>query len=627
MAISSPVNTNETTGSTQQQPTSGNTNNGGERWTFHKRDTFGRAPIGRGIGSEALTKLQTALTEEYKKADSSFEITIIPIDNSNESAYFSSLIVCLRDKTALKDGVAFHTLIIEATGEPIIARTEQINNNNVEVLRVPGDAYDQVMMKMILERVNAAFPGLPAHNTMATVVSRAFNFEDKISIHNLALNTGLATSTELITRQKDFNDINLANHVSDSNLTVSLTFSNQQIENSVGEPTRADVGIGFSSQQTRYQANQSMNSDERATRVSSLSGFVDLFWSPVAPQQGLYGAYAQQAPMFNQQQFVPSQQYGARFVITSLESNYASTIPAQLLSLVTSLGLSTDGNWMQAFRPTPRAGKRIQMHDIGALGIEVRNEGNAGGFGKKIDTSGDDFRAEQLGQLISALIRPGLTLSMDVPECGPETWYTSIFSAAANGSMEAAEALENAANQLTNGAFWRHFQHGTPMFTDLGNRVHLGYYTDETGVKRDLRDVDYLAVANMVGERDPAAIRDWSDTFLQTRFPLLQRLAARKRIISGLLPDAVFTGFAHRVTFTTKFTTSLSMACAEAGLSIMPVITPMNTGDLNNTRGVGNFVTDAMIPMNSGNVFNHMPSMGGPAGFGSYNSFNPRWSR
>jgi len=624
MTINS-TNPNTVDNSNAQQAPSPATQSRDTGWSFHKKNPYSRTPIGRGIGSEAMIRLHTALTEEYLKADSSFQIKLISLDNANEAAYFSSLIVVLTDRNSPKTGVAFHTLIVEASGDEIPPKIENINGQNIEIIRVAGDSYDNTLMAMILDRVRSEYPNTPCFNTTATVIPRNFNTEDKLAVHNLALNTGLAMSTELETRRSDFEDINLTKQANDSKLIVGLTFSNQQIENGTGDPVRADIGVTFTSQQTRWQNNQSMNSDERAMKVASLAGFIDLVYSPTAPQRGMFNAYANQ-PAYGQvqNQNVATQKYSARFVVTHMQSDYVSTAPGQLLSLVSALAVGAEGNWMQALRPTHHAGKRINMQDIGIIGIEMTADEATGTFGKRFDTNSDSFRPEHLGQLITAAIRPGMILSMDVPECGAETWYTSIFAAASNGSIEAAEALSDAANHLTNGAFGRHYPIGTPMFTDNGQRVHLGYYVDESGNRRDIRDIGYVAVANLIGERDPMTLRDWSDTFTRTDFSMIQRLAARKKIITGLLPDARITGFATRVTFRQQFTDALAVACKEAGLS-MAINTPMNSGDLNNTRGVANFVNDALIPMGTASVFNQNQGAM-PVGMG-YNTFNPRWSR
>jgi hypothetical protein len=171
-------------------------------------------------------------------------------------------------------------------------------------------------------------------------------------------------------------------------------------------------------------------------------------------------------------------------------------------------------------------------------------ENNQSGFGQRIDTKSDSFQLQQLGQLISSLYRPELLISMDVPECASQTWYLSIFKEASVGNKHALDLLLRAANDLTNGNFSRYFTADKPVFINPFNRVHLGYYMDKNGMKRDIRAIDYLAVANFIGDKDPTRIRAWSDTFLRKDVPLEIRLADRKALIDGLTHNnAIYTGF------------------------------------------------------------------------------------
>lgn len=599
---------------TQAQPQS--------KWSFHQGTMFGRAPIGRGVGSETLTRLQLALTEVYKQANAEVEVTLIPIDNTSETALaFSALVVCLRYKNQPELGIAYHTLIVEATGEKIPAKFVQIGGSQVEIYRVAGDACDAILLTKVAERVRAAFPNQRLFDAEACVVPRDFNTENKVAVHQLALNAGLAVSTELDVRQKNFQDLNLAASAHDSNLTVTLSFARQQLENAVTEPVRSDLLLTFTSQQQNQQQQQvqSVNSGDRTARIAELSAFIDLIWAPVSQQGSGYNPYA---PIVQQN----TQKYAARMVITNMHSTFAATPPAQLLALVTALSVRDDNNWIQVFRPTPVVGKDIDTHDIGAIGIEANFENNPSGYGVRVNTKSDTFRPENLGQLVTAMIQPGLVISLDVPECGPESWYSSIFSAASNGSIEATQAIYAACNQLTNGNFARYFPDGAQMFADLGNRIHLGHYTDKNGVKRDIRDIDYLAVMNILGERDPKSIQDWSDTFTKTQFPLEQRLAARKRTIMALTDQsAEFTGFAHRVTFTHTFMEALAKACKDTGL-VIRINTPLNTGDFNNERGVAGFIGSAISQSGQSSVFNR--DFGTPmAAAGGYFQQSPRWSR
>lgn len=583
----------------------------GRGWSFHQRGSFGRAPLSRGIGSESLTKLVAALALEYKETSEEYDVSLLTLDNENESTYFSCIIICVKDRLhPSPPTVSTHTLILAATANQLAPKNEPVNGLTVEVFRVPGDAYDQKLIDKIKQRVSQSFQGHNILSSTVTVVPVSFNVDDKVAVRHLAANSGLAASTELEIRRPNFVDVNLDGNTDDSKLQVQLSFSRQTIENVVGEPVRADIGINFTSQQTRFQAQNSVNSEDRSSTVSSLTGFIDLIYSPVAPQQGMFGAYAQPT------QFGPNgpttQLYVPRLVITSSDTEFASTPAAQLLSYLASMSVSADGNWMQALRPAPRAGSGIDMQDIGFVTMELPTAD--GTPGKKIDTGADQFRPENLGQLISAAIRPGLVISWDIPDAGPEKWYLDLFAMAASGDAGAVQAIYTAAQALTNGHFGRLYNPAHSMFVDTGNRIHNGYYTDRNGDKRDIRDIGYLAMGNLVGVTDLVALRDWSDTFVSNRYPLPQRLAARRRMIANVVNDAVFTGFSTRITFSTEFNTALSQAARDAGL-VMTISTPMNSGDLNNARGVAGFVNEAMMPMAMAPVFTQ--DMGQGAGFGN----------
>ena len=592
----------------------------GSPWSFHRQGGMFAAPIGSGLGSESLTKLADALTEIYRSANHGVAITLLVLDNSTHRALaFSSIVVCMREKDVVNSPVGYHTLVIEATGDRIEPRFEQHQGNQVEILMTTDAAYDQVLQDLVKQKVSAAFPNTKVLPVDGSVVPRDFNVESKEAVHALALNAGLAIGTELATKAPGFEDLNLGTAQRDSNLTINVAFSHNQISNAVGAPVRADVLISLNSQQqqnNQNQLNRSINSGDRTVKISEAAGFIDMIWAPVSNQS--FSPYQMQQPQ-------QTQKYAARLVLTSLESNFAMTPAAVLMTLLSAMAVREDNNWIQAFLPSPTSNKEIDLYDIGALAIEANFNNDPSGFGARVDTKTETFTLDSLGKLVAALIQPGLVISLDVPVFAPETWSTSIFSAAAVANNQAAyDIIYNAANKLTNGGFGRRFPHGTPMFTDTDNRVHLGYYKDKNGDKRDIRDIGYTAVANYAGDRNPQTIRDWSDTWYRQQYPLAQRLSARKRMISAITREsAEFTGFADRITFTDVMLVALSEGAREAGLAVR-VATPLNSADFNNERQAASFIQSAlMTPAQSFAHNNPMfnPNMGGNM-FGNTGRFN-----
>lgn len=566
---------------------------------------FMRAPMGRNPASEVLTKLTKALEEQYAVLDKSYEYTLIGLDvNSTTQVGVSVLIVAVRERANPTAGVAFHTLLLEGSIEPLTPRFVQEAGQNIEILRMVSDYNNAQLAKVAADAVVREMPGNKIYNADACVVPRNFDVNDKEKVYSLASNAAFACATELETQRPDFVDMNLANASKDENLTVRPAFVPQQIANALGAPIRSDITIDLTVTNNTQQG-QMRDAIERQSLVSRINGFLDLVWAPEQPSANPYAPY-QQGP-------VNYQRYVTRFVMTQMMMQQASTLPMQLLALVTAMSLNEGNAWIQGFRPQPFSTGEVDLNDIGAIGIEIPglDPATAGQpYGKRIPTQGDSFTPANLAQLATATIKPGLIISLDVEECGPSSWYNGFFAAAGAGHQEANDTILNAGNFLTNGALSRHVAPGTRVCTDENNRIHLGTYVDNHGVLRDLRDLGYLQVLNMVGEKDPVVVRDWSDTFNRTDYSLDQRLAARKRIIQGLLPSAQFTGFARRVSFNKDFTDGLVKACAECGLNLRAVA-PYT--DLNSFERASASFQNTLSTGGHGNLFH----AGGYSAYGS----------
>lgn len=583
-------------------------------YSFRNLGVFARSAMGRTPASEVLSKTTKALSALYEEqAKKSFEITILPIDmNSTTTLSVSALVVALRDKQALDLGVSYHTLILEASAEPRQPKFENINNINTEIITTVGDAWENTLITVVEETVRAQFPQSKLISADACVVPRDFKLEDPQQVFNLASNALFACSSELETSMPGFPDLDLANAERDSTLTVRTSFANQQMQDAVGLPVRSDIRIDFSAAPANQQQGQQQL--ERVTPLAHIGGFLDLTWDPTMLPNNAYAAYA--APQ--QQSY---QRYAARFVATSLEMTQLLTIPAQLLALLPVLALRENNQWIQAFRPLPHV-SGVDMRDIGAIGIEVNFENDPSGFGQRIDTKADKFNEESLARLVTATIKPGIIISLDVPECGTSTWYNGVFAAAAEGNMKANQAIIDAANKLTHGRFGNYFPNGGRVAVDENNRIHLGYYVDGTGIRKDIRDIDYLAILNMYGQSDPVIIKDWSDTFLKSGYPLALRLASRKRIIQGRFGDVTITGFARRVTFEAEFIKALDKAAQEAGLVIRAVGSYADMSSYE--RATAGYAQNTLITGDSSGLFSR-GNFGQTQPMGGNRSFGNRW--
>jgi hypothetical protein len=532
------------------------------------------APLAGTPDAEAMKAFSDAVKLLLGNAHDSYDLQMVNISKTdNTNLFCSAIALVVRHKQAPNAALAFHTMLIGDTASELPRPQVNVNGKTVEQQWVIGDAYDNEFKAVVAGAIARQFPNTNTQTMFdaeAQVVPVGYDFKDLALVRATLANALRAAGTVLNSNATNFKDYSLEGSAAGLNSVATLSFNQNQQANAVGEPVRTDVYISYA--EVRGQAQQgkqpgervSLNSGERSEQVFGIGGFMDLLWDPANPQVGQnpYQAALQQY----QQQPQSSHLYTPRLVITKLDTKVLNTLPGQLLGLVTALTLRSNGNWIGSFR-RPHSNE-FDMRDIGAIGIEANLDKNPSGFGSRIDTRSESFTPQQLASLVQAFIRPNLAISMDVAECGPETWLTSVFLAAARGSADANEAILSAAQLLTNGKF----NYAGPAVFAENNRIHMGYYVDKNGVKRDLRDVDYLAIANMFGETDPVQIREWSDTFTRTEYPLDLRMHARRRILESAVGGSVFyTGFAERVTFSGPFLDALEKAVVATGLTIRPV--------------------------------------------------------
>lgn len=583
----------------QQEPPS----QPGGRWSFHGASRL-NSPVSRGIGSEYLVKLTKAIGEKLKEVDKGIEISLIPMDNSQDrSLYYSLLVLCVSYKNSPKRAMACHTLIIEATGEKpqAIVQSQQFNGatQHIEVMRTASWmwSYNNDNSARVKAKIAQHYPGVEILDADAAVVPRKFNPEDPWSIEALVQNAGLACSNELDRIQPDWFDLDLSSFSNDSYLVTDIAFGRPDTLDAVGNNVRSDVTVAFKSMKNaNQQQTQALGGQSNEVTISEVNGFLNIVWTDQDNQSFYVNPYQQTPP--------PTQKFGVEFVITDIKSNFAMTPANVLLAIVnSSIGLSMDNNWIQGLRPTTREGD--QTHDIGGLNIEGKLDKLATNyaeyrnyevFSPKADTSLDTFNLEALGRFVSALIQPGMSVAIDIPDCGPQSWYLRPFADALNASDSAYSLLYNAAQTLTGNNFGKHFQYGHPIFNGGIQRIHMGWYEDRAGHIKDLRHIDYLAVCNLVGERNPMAIREWSDTFLRTDFNQSLRLQARKKMIGSLTGEtAEYHEFGTRGTLSADFLLALTRGIAETAVRTK-VNTPLSNSEFISRRGVATTAGAVILP-------------------------------
>jgi len=569
-----------TSGFTQSQQPKKTIMNPNQPITLASLNAF-EDPISNTPHAEAVSLLQETLKRITTGLNDQYVLTIIPVDGQENQLNISSIILALqygaKGQARTDSGVAFHALLLADTmSQKDRQDVININGQNVAVPRPASDAYDERYKKTISAIMAREFRTIDEKKIFdadAEVIPSGYAYKEDEQVRRTLYNALKALASilnaETNTTAADFT---LVQNGAKFTVNTRVNVRQPNSVDSVGNPVRSDVNIEFVEVQAQ-QGNtprdqiQSLHGGEQTQHLFTVRGFLDLIWNPENPAIGNQ-SFAFMAPQ-NQNQ--TSRVYQPRFVITGTDAARMPTLPSQLLQLASTLALTYQHAWISQLMP--QKSNKLDLHDIGAIGYEVLPLHNQAPDAFK--TREETFDQQQLGKLINAFLYPDLWVSMDIEECGPETWSNSVFAAAAQGNGQANKFITAAADYLTGGLFSKIYKGSGQAVVSDQNRIHNGYYHDTNGVKRDIREVDYLAMLNKDGKNDIGNVKGYSDTFLRVEYPLEQRLDARLKYIHRVLGDSVvLTGFSRRVTFENEFLNSLLTAVVQCGL-VMRAQTPM----------------------------------------------------
>lgn len=576
MAVQDPTGGNQQNGTSASDAAAGLRGGQQQQQQQGGRRDFGLAslnsrlsrPMSRSAASEGVMKLhnsfKTILEEEVAPKEVGFRLIVL--DGANAMLALSSILVCFSQTFQGREHVAVHTLLIESSGR-LVNRTINVGGQNVEIQTVPGDVADDNMWAKVQQAVTEGYGRtVEVHDAGATVVPSELNVEDSFHVRQCLYGAVQATYSTMVNHGIIEEEPFSAKWVTQQDvLSARLDFYPEQPQTAAGLPVRSDVLVTLQG----VIAGQGQSQAERALDITRVDGFIDLVYSPPQGQMGFQPYGMAQMPQQITQHYVP------RFVMTQVSSEISAvTMELQLLAMSTSTLLVNGSGgiapWMNSFKPRYNAGA-LDLRDVGAVGYEVNLTGDVNAKPDRIDTKADSFTQQSLYQLIYTALHPKLMYSMDIEEVSDLSWINLAFIAAARGDQDAIRLIIQSADRLTNNNFSRIFNGSEAIAQDDNNRVHLGYYIDQAGARRDLRDIDYLAMLNWVGSKDMTAVKQWSETFDRRDIPMEIRLERRQKILEHLLGTSLHVkGFARRITFNPNFILALNQACDAAGLKIRP---------------------------------------------------------
>lgn len=391
---------------------------------------------------------------------------------------------------------------------------------------------------------------------------------------------------DVISRIKGDTPFNVA-AVKEANevLTARLDFTGHTRYDITGQPARSDIVVSMN-RSIRNQQGQVIQSDEfydADTLFNEVSMFVNLEYDPSQPQQQQPGFYQ---PQQATQLLTPA------VVVTGVRQApwiLANTPELYFLALSNAYRVTAQTSWIQTF--LPQLGKKEDPRDIGAISYLSQKAA-------KTSTKGDTFTAQDFTDLMTIFVRPQAAFMIDINPVGEnsavEAWL--LEAAVPPGQLPQGERVLRATglivkhiNFLTNNAFSQYFDHTKyPIVIQTGTDVHRGWYLDENNEKRDLRDLDTLAMLNAT-KGDLNTFMSWYRTMCDRSIPSDLRLKQREGFERLYLGNNLeIEGIDTRLMLHPAFVEALDKSTRDAGVAV-------DIENLSTVFGAQRFTGNAMV--------------------------------
>lgn len=577
-------------------------------------------PLSRQTGAARLVDLYDKTVKMFKSVDSSSLVfNVLKLDNQQHNVFVSSVLVVGRDK-ANQDRAYVYSLLIEREQSIEPEVKTQPGGYKTVIPVTSSNAWDS-KYSAVVEQVVADALNIPQKSVYAfsaCIVPKELDLGNenqdlttKITqdFQNMMYNVAYAINTR-IQEDNGISGFILSSTSPNEVMTIEPKFSRSLTKDNGGREMRGDIELTFSLKQHNKQG-QSLNGSDMTSKIfGTQTGYMDFI--PIVKENNMGSGWG------NNQQFV--QKFNPLYVITSMFTNQAGTLHAHLTMLMAAATMANGDEWVNSMferhQASKRSGEKIDMGEIGALNIEVNlpefrspdAQGLNNSFGPIIDTRVADFDKNKYASLIQRLCNQDMYIAIDAPNVGAESWYMDIFRQSSYSTTQAkvfSDRIFKALQELTDnrfGAALNSITSNTRLWlTDVPCTIHNGYYLSHNQERRDIRDVDTLTIANILGPSDPLAPARWGATFMPGADPE-KALTERKEMIEqvcGGSSNVVYTGYSTRLFLNPAIIKAMLMCSADLGFNIR-FSSAYNTGF--NVFGAGGFNFGNTQGLNSSNV-------------------------
>lgn len=514
----------------------------------------GNTPVRPVADAETLRRLHEGLSSFLKEAGAGWHA--MPLDAAANRLPANALAVC---KFRADKKLFVSVIMTQAPTGRIQPRVEQYMGQQYELPVTTGDCWNNDFWAAVERRLKDSIANVAeVIDSGCLVVPSDIDTSDETAMRRLA-HVLFANITAKADEAMPLNlAIALRTPEEPAQLNGTVQFPLVQTSDAVGRPVRADFVISVGASPANTKPGTIANAGCDLFRVH---GYVDTnFVGPVG-QQVVNGIV----------QPGSTKAYMAEAVITDISTlSVDMHLDRVLMALVSAGLLEENALWSWAYQPRGMGGKGskndINQRDVGILGTEYQPQPGAP-FAPVKGLKGGAMSPEEMGAFFNDYFHRNLIISLQVDPTGPYSAIYNEFISSAMGNQAATTAILNAANNLTGGAFSNHWKQGSQVVT-LRRQILLGTYTDANGEKRDIRDIDHLAILALT-QQDPHTRASYIET-IENRAgrPASVCLAERARLLGALLPGYELVGYGYHLTFTPDFLSALAAAMKEVGAGI-----------------------------------------------------------
>lgn len=513
--------------------------------------------------SDSEVQKIAALMREYVEENKLADFSVVPISNQQTGNY-GAVAFCNKRIVDGKPRHFCHIAMIEKSKQ-----TEQqaavlnYGAHAVEVFVSVADAYTSAYVGKVTAALQRHFGDTASvanggwsvvyRDTPVTLDEfRPFIVEAMIAIEHSINSTQRNRAIFNLGMLTGQNPVRLRNHILLDQYKLSPS----------GLPIRSDIKSELVLSQS--SGNKTVVEEVSELRICEVSAYVDLIYVP--PNQGFFGGMAQ--PMMMGQAPVPH--YIPRINITNFAMDLpSSSLEFMLLGIASIASLAKNRSYGIVWRDN-FGGATNTKRNLGAVGLHVQGltADNTPGI---LDVSSD---VRMLYQLMQTVMAENPVFTLELTQGGQSNWATTVIARIATGDVRSQEQLIQACDNLTQGKF-------TPIYTQLchqsGGALQqivtssdepslVGTYKYE-GETRDIRELDLLAVMNMIGQNDPGLVESFLATFSSPE-PAQVRLDRRSRILKSIAKDVQIRAYSRKYDFGGLFLQALTAAISANQVAI-----------------------------------------------------------